>query len=425
MMPRVAAIVALSTAICLAAPKERAWQDGRLLDTRDNPYFTGKDFGSGAAPSLMPGQTYNDYTVMQNSSTSKVVYDHYVIEGRTSAYLLELGRLKDYPAAHVVLRKGLKYAVEKNKLWFIDEDGKETETKVLKEVARPGAVMVTKAETPAPVVAPVVAPAPVPVATPAPVPPPAPVPTPAPVTASAPAPAPAPATVAPEPKPVPVVVEQPQVAKQQLAPQPVQEAPAVVKPVPLQESLVATTKPEVKAPPMVVKETKKPEPQKPEPPAPKTPPQVATAAKESKDLAAGNAKDRPWQRGQLLSTGANPFFANVPYTTDTEASAWTFVQGADGKATAFMRAATASNNAYIYDNYVIESDFCGYLIQRSRLKTVPPARFPGTKPLKFAIEKNKIWVTDEDGKEYEAKIVKTIQKDPDPAKPAGLSTASR
>jgi hypothetical protein len=414
MMPRVAAMIALSTAICLAAPKERAWQDGRLLDTRDNPYFSGKDFGTGAAPSLMPGQTYNDYTVMQNSSTSKVVYDHYVIEGRTSAYLLEMGRLKDYPTAHVVLRKALKFAVEKNKAWFIDEDGKETETKVLKEVARPGAVMVTKAET-APVVTPV--PAPAPVVAPVPAPAPAPVPPPAP---------------APAPKPTPVVVEQQQVAQQppatpltpQPAPQqvaqvaPVQETPAVLKAVPMQESLVAT-KQEAKAPPVVVKETKKPEP-----PAAKAPPQVATAAKESKDPPSGNSKDRPWQRGQLLSTGSNPFFSNVPYTTDSEASSWTFVQGADGKATAFLRAG-ASTNPYIYDNYVIESDFCGYLIQRPRLKTVAPARFPGTKPLKFAIEKNKIWITDEDGKEYEAKIVKTIQKDPDPAKPAGLSTASR
>jgi hypothetical protein len=391
MMPRVAAIIALSTAICLAAPKERAWQDGRLLDTRDNPYFTGKDFSTGAAPSLMPGQTYNDYTVMQNSSTSKVVYDHYVVEGRTSAYLLELGRLKDYPTAHVVLRKGLKFAVEKNKAWFIDEDGKEIETKLLKEVARPG-VMVTKVETPAPVATPAPAPSPVP----------------APVVVEQ--PQVAQQVPAPAPAPVPAPAVAPQPAPQQVA----QAAPAV----PMQESLVAT-KQEVKAPPVVVKETKKPEP-----PAAKAPPQVATAVKETKDPAAGNSKDRPWQRGQLLSTAANPFFANIPYTTDSDASSWTFVQGADGKATAFLRAGGA-NSAYIYDNYVIESDFCGYLIQRSRLKTVPPARFPGTKPLKFAIEKNKIWVTDEDGKEYEAKIVKTIQKDPDPAKPAGLSTASR
>lgn len=434
MMKRVAGIVALSTAICLAAPKERAWQDARLLDTRDNPYFNPKDFGS-AGPGLTQSQAYSEYTVSQNSSTSKVVYDHYVIEGRSSAYLVEMGRLKDYPAAHVILRKGLKFAVEKSKLWFIDEDGKEVETKVLKEVARPGAAMISKVETPAPAPAPVV-PAPLPAtAAPAPVAQPAAV---TPVTASAPAPAPTPA-----PKPAPPVVEarlqapeppaappapQPvappvsQPVSQQAAPVatpqvvPAPEPPAVVKPLPMQESLVATTKPEVKAPPVVVKDPvvvkeKKPEPQKPEP-------------KETKDQTASNSKDRPWQRGQLLSTASNPFFANVPYTTDSEASGWTFVQGADGKATVFMRAG-ASSSSYIYDDYVIDSDFCTYLIQRPRLKTVPPAHFPGTKPLKFAIEKNKIWVTDEDGKEYEAKIVKTLQKDPDPAKPAGLSTASR
>ena len=159
MMPRVAAIIALSATICLAAPKERAWQDGRLLDMRDNPYFTGKDFGSGTT-SLMPAQSYNnDYMVSQNSGTSKVVYDHYVIESRTTAYLVEQGRLKDYPGAHVTVRRALKFAVEKNKLWMIDEDGKEVETKVLKQVERPGTQMVTKVETPAPA-APVAAAAP-------------------------------------------------------------------------------------------------------------------------------------------------------------------------------------------------------------------------------------------------------------------------
>lgn len=390
MMKRVAGIVALSAAICLAAPKERAWQDARLLDTRDNPYFNPKDFGS-MGPGLTQSQAYSEYTVSQNSNTSKVVYDHYVIEGRASAYLVEMGRLKDYPAAHVVLRKGLKFAVEKSKLWFIDEDGKEVETKVLKEVARPGAAMISKVETPAPAPVAVAPVEPAPVA----------------------APKPAPPVVevrvqAPEPPSAQPVA--PPVAQPAPAPEP---APAV-KPVPMQESLVATTKPEMTVPPAVVKEVKepkKPEPQKPEP-------------KESKDQTASNSKDRPWQRGQLLSTASNPFFANVPYTTDSEASGWTFVQGADGKATVFMRAG-ASSSSYIYDNYVIDSDFCTYLVQRPRLKTVPPARFPGTKPLKFAIEKNKIWLTDEEGKEYEAKIVKTLQKDADPTKPAGLSTASR
>ncbi len=290
MMKRVAGIVALSAAICLAAPKERAWQDARLLDTRDNPYFNPKDFGS-MGPGLTQSQAYSEYTVSQNSNTSKVVYDHYVIEGRASAYLVEMGRLKDYPAAHVVLRKGLKFAVEKSKLWFIDEDGKEVETKVLKEVARPGAAMISKVETPAPAPVAVAPVEPAPVA----------------------APKPAPPVVevrvqAPEPPSAQPVA--PPVAQPAPAPEP---APAV-KPVPMQESLVATTKPEMTVPPAVVKEVKepkKPEPQKPEP-------------KESKDQTASNSKDRPWQRGQLLSTASNPFFANVPYTTDSEASGWTF-----------------------------------------------------------------------------------------------------
>ncbi len=153
-----------------------------------------------------------------------------------------------------------------------------------------------------------------------------------------------------------------------------------------------------------------------------TPVAAATASANS---SANNFKDRPWQSGQLLSTAANRFFANIAYTTETDATTWTFALGSDGKFTAFIHASAAANSSYVFDNYVIESEFCGYLVQRTRPRTVPPARFPGTKPLKFAIEKTKIWIIDEDGKEYEAKIVKQIQKDADGDAQAPVRTAVR
>ena len=60
---------------------------------------------------------------------------------------------------------------------------------------------------------------------------------------------------------------------------------------------------------------------------------------------------------------------------------------------------------------MIESQFVAYLVQRMRPKTSPPVRFPGTKPLKFAVEKNKMWMIDDQGIEYETKVIKLIQKD--------------
>ena len=73
--------------------------------------------------------------------------------------------------------------------------------------------------------------------------------------------------------------------------------------------------------------------------------------------------------------------------------------------------ATDTGSPYTYDNYVIESEFVAYLVQRMRPKTSPAVRLPGTKALKFAVEKNKMWVLDEQGIEYETKVVKLIQKD--------------
>ncbi len=200
-----------------------------------------------------------------------------------------------------------------------------------------------------------------------------------------------------------------------------EEAPAAVKPAPAPApEPVVVAKAEVKETPVVVKAT-------PETGA-ASKAGAASGGREASTAAntpANSSKDRPWQGGQLLSTASNRFFANIAYVTETDASTWSFVLGSDGKFTAFIHAAATGASSYVYDNYVIETEFCGYLVQRTRPKTVPPARFPGTKPLKFAIEKTKIWIIDEEGKEYEAKIVKQIQKDPEGEAQTPVRTAVR
>jgi hypothetical protein len=61
---------------------------------------------------------------------------------------VEFARVKSYRPAHVTLRKSLRFAVEKTKLWFVDEDGKEYETKVLKTAPRGSSPTVTQVSTP-------------------------------------------------------------------------------------------------------------------------------------------------------------------------------------------------------------------------------------------------------------------------------------
>jgi hypothetical protein len=385
MMDKTLIIIALTAAVSFGAAKERPWEDGRILDTRDNPYFKGQEAVAIDGTKPLTYATNDQFNMTQNSGSGNTVYNHYVIEGKSAGYLVEFGHLKSYPAPQVTPRRPIKFAVEKSKLWFRDEHNQEYETQILKTVPRQ-VQAVTQAVEPTPAAAPV-------------------------------APAPAPKPVQPEP----VVVakqEAPPVVKPTPVPEPVavkQEPPPPPKALPMQESLVVA-KAEVKETPVVVKQPQV----KPEPVVKQPQPQVATAS----NLANG-LKDRPWQSGQLLSTAANRFFANIAYTTETDASTWTFALGSDGKSTAFIHAAAPAGSSYIFDNYVIETEFCGYLVQRSRLRTVPPARFPATKPLRFAIEKTKIWIVDEDGKEYEGKIVKQIQKDPDAEAQAGVRTAVR
>ncbi len=159
---RTLVIIALSTAIGFAAPKQRAWEDGSLLDNRDNPYFTGKDAATVDGTKSNTYATNDSFNVSQNAGPN-TVYDHYVIEGRSAAYLVEFAHLKDYPAARVTVRKAIRFAVEKSKLWFLDDNGREYETAIVKTVPRQGAALVTQVQPPAPAPAPKPAPKPEPV----------------------------------------------------------------------------------------------------------------------------------------------------------------------------------------------------------------------------------------------------------------------
>jgi hypothetical protein len=157
-------------------------------------------------------------------------------------------------------------------------------------------------------------------------------------------------------------------------------------------------KPAPKVEAAVTKPTEKPAP----PPKPENPkPETSRAT----------LKDRAWQSGQLLSVVSNKFFFNVTYSSDSEGSAWPFTQGSDGRYTVNGQIANPTSSLYTYDNYVIESQFVVYLVQRMRPKSSPTVRLPGTQALKFAVEKNKLWVMDEQDIEYETKVVKLVQKD--------------
>jgi hypothetical protein len=315
-----------------------------------------------------------------------------MFESPDAVYLVQVARLRSSRLIRVSAISPVKIAVEKGKLWFVDQEGVEYDARILKQVQKQPAQVAQQDAPKAPVAA-----QPAPVAA---------------VKPPDPKPAPAPAVVKTEPapvKPAPAPVVQPApvvIAKQVPKPDPAVVRPTIAPvpaPAPPPPTPAAAPKP---APVVAVKAEPKPQPQPP-PVAPKPAPKEEPART---DVASSHIKDRAWQSGQLLSTISNKYFVNINYTTDADGGTWNMVQGDDGRVTLVSQAKAYASNS-TYDNYVIESQFCAYLVQRWRPKSANMAKFPGSKPLRFAVEKNKLFVLDDDDKEYETKIIRLVQRD--------------
>ena len=127
-----ALLVALASATSFAGSKDRDWQKGKLLDTNFNPYF---DVSAPGSPGHFIQDAPAPYSINQSDSTA--TYDAYVIEAGGDVYLVQRSRVRSAPAARVRTYGSVKIAVEKNKLWLVDEDGKEYQTKILGQKRKP------------------------------------------------------------------------------------------------------------------------------------------------------------------------------------------------------------------------------------------------------------------------------------------------
>ena len=116
--------------------KDRIWQDGSLLDTRGNKYFPSID-ASGEADRAPSSRMFTDV----QASQSNTVYDRYVVESGDAVYLVERGRFKSSKPSLLRPYLSIKFAIDKKKIWLLDEEGRELETTILKhvdkDVARP------------------------------------------------------------------------------------------------------------------------------------------------------------------------------------------------------------------------------------------------------------------------------------------------
>jgi hypothetical protein len=133
-MRKVALMMVLAGAVSLAGSKDRDWQSGKVLDSYGNSYFAARlpTADLNAELSSFAGTSYN----VNRSPGSEAVADTYVIETDDVVYLVERVRLKLAAPAKVRSYTKVKFAVEKKKLWLVDADGKEYQTKIVEQKRR-------------------------------------------------------------------------------------------------------------------------------------------------------------------------------------------------------------------------------------------------------------------------------------------------
>jgi hypothetical protein len=122
----------------------------------------------------------------------------------------------------------------------------------------------------------------------------------------------------------------------------------------------------------------------------------------------GGSKERDWQTAKLLDPDVTHYFSNENLSPDTGRL------GVDTSVTT-QNGYTASANAAavpasVHDYYIVETQDQVYLAERLRLKSAQKAKLAVTRPVKFAVEKNKLYLMNENGEEYQTKILKQVEK---------------
>jgi hypothetical protein len=121
--------------------KNRDWQTGKVLDSQRNRYFAGT-VGSTTTPLPSAGDPDGPFATFPKTTNTQQtavyrVYETFLIEGDKYAYVAqERLRRKWSKPANLTINGPVKYAVEKQTLFVIDEDGKEHEMEVVKKMLR-------------------------------------------------------------------------------------------------------------------------------------------------------------------------------------------------------------------------------------------------------------------------------------------------
>jgi hypothetical protein len=132
-------MILITAATSFATDKERDWQTGKVVDSERNRYFAGTVGSANTTGTAQATGNYGTYQGSTNTSQTAVyrVYETFIIEGETYAYVAqERLRWRWSKPANLTVNGPVKYAVEKRKLYVIDEDGKEHEMEVVKRILK-------------------------------------------------------------------------------------------------------------------------------------------------------------------------------------------------------------------------------------------------------------------------------------------------
>jgi hypothetical protein len=117
-------------------------------------------------------------------------------------------------------------------------------------------------------------------------------------------------------------------------------------------------------------------------------------------------KIRAWQTGKILDSQRSRYFAGTVGSANTNGTAQ-----ANGNYGTYQGNTNSSERAVyrVFETFLIEGDTHAYLAEeRLRWRWSKPANVTVNAPVKFTVEKHKLFVIDEDGKEHEMEIVKKV-----------------
>ena len=131
MKPKVhvaACVLVLITLSTFGAERAREWQSGTLLETEKQEVPQGATKTSNTEGSAKQKGNKVDYSQTTTSTTTQDydTFQVYTIQGDTKTYVAREKLMFPWSKpANVAVGEKVKYAIEKNKLYLLDDDGKQ------------------------------------------------------------------------------------------------------------------------------------------------------------------------------------------------------------------------------------------------------------------------------------------------------------